>query len=124
MEAAMDTAPTEVAPKLKGLNPNEPAYKQHLCPHGKPGNGWFCGDPGCSGQGLCDHKKQKQACKECKPAKCPLCNNGRIYAWGSMMAHIYNTKLHSGVPEADKQAAYWDAGIQEGHIRVLRLGIE
>jgi len=41
-----------------------------------------------------------------------------------MMAHIYNTKLHAGVSEADKQAAYWDAGIEEGHIHVLKLGTE
>ena len=116
MEVVMDTdvVPLEGAmevemepqapPKLRGLNPNEPAYKLLLCPHGKPGNGWFCGEAGRSGQGLCEHKK---------------CNNGRIYAWGNMRAHIYNTKLHAYLSGNDKFTAYWDAGVRGGHVRVM-----
>jgi hypothetical protein len=37
MEVEMDTHPPQAPPKLRGLNPNEPAYKLLLCPHGKPG---------------------------------------------------------------------------------------
>ena len=118
----MDAAPMEAAPKLKGINPAYCGYREHLCPHGKPGNGWHCREPGCSGEGFCEHKKQKQMCKECKPARCILCDNGRIYSWGNMMQHIYNTKKHADVSQADKAAAYTVAGIAGGHIKVLTLG--
>ena len=116
MEATMEGA-MEAAPKLEGVFPCNPAYKQHLCPHGKPGNGYYCPDPGCSGQGLCEHKKQKPSCKECMPAQCPLCNNGKIYTWASLRYHIYNSNMHANVPGLDKQAAYWNAGIEKGYAR-------
>ena len=122
MEVVMDTDPPPLPPKLNGLNPKDPDYKLLLCPHGKPGNGYYCPDPGCSGQGLCEHKKQKPACKECMPAQCPLCNNGKIYAWGKMMPHIYNTKKHADVSQADRAAAYTEAGIEGGYIKLLTLG--
>ena len=123
MEAAMDTSPMEAAPKLKGISPVFREYSNLLCPHGKPGNGWLCPEPGCSGQGLCEHGKQRKTfCKECSPARCPLCNNGRIYAWGNLESHIYGTKLHSGLSEGEKQDAYWDAGTQRGYIHLLKLG--
>ena len=104
MEATM-----EAAPKLEGLAPNDPVYKQHLCPHGRPGNGYYCPDPGCSGQGLCEHKKQKPTCKECMPAQCPLCNNGRIYSESNIMTHLFKTKVHDDVPWDKRHALYWDA---------------
>jgi len=119
LEVEMDTNPPQAPPKLRGLNPNEPAYKLLLCPHGKPGNGWFCGEAGCSGRGLCEHKKQKQMCRQCKPVQCHLCNNGRIYAWGNMRAHIYNTMLHANVSGEDRFTAYWDAGVRGGYVRVM-----
>ena len=110
----MDRAPMEAAPKLKGISPVFREYSNSLCPHGKPGNGWLCPEPGCSGQGLCEHGKQrKQTCKECMPAQCPLCNNGRIYAWHSLLSHIYNTKVHEDVPEDEKTTAYVTAGMRE-----------
>ena len=108
-------------PQLKGVSRNWPCYKELLCPHGKPGNGWFCPDPGCSGEGLCKHKKHKQSCKECEPAQCHLCNNGRIYAWGALSSHIYKTKMHADVPENEKAAAYDLAGTQHGYIQLLKI---
>ena len=95
MKKVSNSSPTmeEKTPlQLKGVSRNRPCYKELLCPHGKPGNGWFCPDPGCSGEGLCKHKKHKQSCKECEPAQCRLCNNGRIYAWGALSSHIYKNQ--------------------------------
>ena len=83
MEAVMDTdvVPLEGAmevemepqapPKLRGLNPNEPAYKLLLCPHGKPGNGWFCGEAGCSGRGLCEHKNRSKCAGSASQCNAP-----------------------------------------------------
>ena len=121
MEVVMDTDPPPLPPKLHGLNPKDPDYKLLLCPHGKPGNGWFCGEAGCSGRGLCEHKKQKQMCKQCKPAQCPLCNNGRNYAYGNLPQHIFTTKIHAWVSEDDKRAALWQAGEKGGYIVPLTL---
>jgi hypothetical protein len=39
-----------------------------------------------------------------------------------MMQHIYNTKKHADVSQADKAAAYTVAGIEGGHIKVLTSG--
>ena len=121
MEVVMDTDPPPLPPKLHGLNPKDPDYKLLLCTHGKPGNGWFCGEAGCSGRGLCEHKKQKQMCKQCKPAQCPLCNNGRNYAYGNLPQHIFTTKMHAAVSEDDKRAALWQAGDEGGYIVPLTL---
>ena len=101
----METAP-KFARKLKGFAPYEAGFTQHSCPHGKFGNGWFCNKPGCSGAGLCKHKKHFRTCAECNPAQCPLCDNGKTYACGNMWSHIYRTKLHAELPENEKRAAY------------------
>ncbi|MCX8511624.1 MAG: hypothetical protein ORN83_07680 [Chthoniobacteraceae bacterium] len=39
-----------------------------------------------------------------------------------MMQHIYNTKKHADVSQADKAAAYTAAGIEGGYIKLLTLG--
>ena len=109
----MQVVPMETSmepPKLKGINPGYCGYGQLLCPHGKPGNGWHCREPGCSGEGLCEHKKQKPACKECTPTLCPLCN--KVYSQNSIEIHLLRAKVHADVPMDERHMIYsaaWEA---------------
>jgi hypothetical protein len=124
MEGAMEVEWTQIPPplppKLHGLNPKDPDYKLLLCPHGKPGNRVVLRRGRVLRAWPVRAQKQKQR-ETNEPAQCPLCNNGRNYAYGNLPQHIFTTKMHAAVSEDDKRAALWQAGDEGGYIVPLTL---